>query len=193
MQQLLTGKRRFPGFEGEWRKLTLGDLVQIVYGKSPKEVIDDDGKFPIIGTGGVTGYAIKPLHSEPCVIIGRKGTIDQPQYIEKPCWPIDTTFYCIPKATCNVRWIFFIVSELNLRRYNEASGVPSLSRKSLYSIRINTPTVDEQTIISDLLNHANLKAGNIESQCMSFKEQKKALMQQLLTGKRRVRMDRDEV
>ena len=187
MQQLLTGKKRFPGFEGEWEKLSLRSIVTITYGKSPKEIFSEHGRFNVIGTGGVTGRTGEVLCSEPAVVIGRKGTIDKPQYIDQPFWAIDTTFYCTPAGNnLWIKWFYYLCKTLNLRKYNEASGVPSLSRETLYSIKLKLPTIEEQQKIATVLTNAGREIELLEQQLADLKQEKKALMQQLLTGKRRV-------
>jgi type I restriction enzyme S subunit len=93
MQQLLTGKRRFPGFNNSWKESRLQDVCKIIYGKSQKNVASEDGPYPILGTGGIVGYTRKYLYDKLSVILGRKGTIDRPSMCDKPFWAIDTTFY----------------------------------------------------------------------------------------------------
>ena len=62
----------------------LGEILTVKYGKSQKEVEDDEGKFPILGTGGVIGKTNSYLFNKPSVLIGRKGTIDKPMYMDTP-------------------------------------------------------------------------------------------------------------
>lgn len=198
MQQLLTGKKRLLDkngirFGGEWGKATLKDLVEVIYGKSPKEVINEAGTIPIYGTGGIGGYASEFLCSEVSVLIGRKGTIDKPIYIDEPFWAIDTTFYCLSKKNINLKWFFYLISNVNLKVYSEASGVPSLSRETLNSIKLLvTPYLEEQQEIAAVLSAADQEISTLQSQLDGLKQEKKALMQQLLTGKRRVQCATDE-
>ena len=189
MQQLLTGKKRFPGFEGEWGEQILSDLVKISYGKSPKDIFDKNGKYPVVGTGGVTGWSNNVMCDQASVIIGRKGTIDRPRYIEMPFWAIDTTFFCTPKKNCDIKWFSYLISSVDLRRYNEASGVPSLSRGSIGSIKALVPPIAEQQKIATALSAVDLEIETSQQELEHLKQEKKALMQQLLTGKRRVKIE----
>lgn len=188
MQQLLTGQKRFAGFTDSWSHESFESLVEINYGKSPKD-IPKEGEFPIIGTGGVVGNTSIPLHSKPAVVIGRKGTIDKPVFVTTPFWAIDTAFYCCPKPKCDIQWFYYICSNINLKTYNEASGVPSLSRETLYGISVKTPPLPEQQKIAQVLSTADAEITNLQAQLAKLKLEKKALMQQLLTGQRRVRLD----
>ena len=190
MQQLLTGKKRFPGFEGEWEKAVVKDVVSITYGKSPKDIFSPEGQFNVIGTGGVTGRTNSTICTECAVVIGRKGTIDKPQYITEPFWAIDTTFYCLPKnSDIDIHWFYFLSVILKLKQYNEASGVPSLSRETIYSIPVYVPCLNEQRKIATTLHACDKRADALHLKLTHLKQEKKALMQQLLTGKRRVKVD----
>ena len=192
MQKLLTGKKRLldkngDRFSGEWRKTSLKNLVEIIYGKSPKEVLHPKGSFPIYGTGGIGGYASEAICEEKAVLVGRKGTIDRPLYIDEPFWAIDTTFYCLPKADTHLKWFYYLICSLKLRSLSEASGVPSLSRETLYAIKVmEPPSIEEQQKIAAVLSTADQEISALQQKLIALKQEKKALMQQLLTGKRRV-------
>ena len=97
MQQLLTGKTRLPGFSGKWEVKQLGEVLTICHGKNQQEVTVVDGPYPILASGGQIGTASRPLYDKPTVLIGRKGTIDRPQYMESPFWTVDTLFYSAMK------------------------------------------------------------------------------------------------
>jgi len=84
---------RFPQFSGEWVEKRLGEVGNLKYGKGQSEIINLKGNYPIIGTGGILNYSGNYLYDKESVIIGRKGTIDKPTYINKPFWCVDTTFY----------------------------------------------------------------------------------------------------
>jgi type I restriction enzyme, S subunit len=188
MQRLLTGKVRFAGFDGEWEEVRLQDVIEINYGKSPKGIQDENGKYPIFGTGGVVGNTNKPFCHEGSVIIGRKGSIDQPQLALTPYWAIDTTFYCTPKNGTDVRWLYYFLSHKGLARYNEGSTIPSLSRTTLQRLKLKMPTPKEQQIIADLFQECDLEIELQHKRVDAINQQKKGLMQRLLTGQVRVKV-----
>lgn len=190
MQQLLTGRRRFQQFNTQWKSASLADTVEIVYGKSTKEKVRATGKFPVIGTSGVMGWSNAFLHDKLSVVIGRKGTIDKPQLLSQPFWPIDTTFYCVAKPNIDMTWFYHMIKNLNLRAYSEASGVPSLSRETLYKIKIDICELKEQQKIAAVLSNADAVIKILNTQLTYLQQEKKALMQSLLTGKRRVTLEK---
>lgn len=189
MQHLLTGKKRLPGFKGEWETLTLRNIASIAYGTSPKGIALDNGAVPIIGTGGVVGWTDQKTDDGPAIIIGRKGTIDKPQLVDGPFWAIDTAYFCKPKAGHDLVWLFYNLQSLDFRALNEASGVPSLSRETLYSVSLNTPELSEQQQIGQTLRQADAYITAFAQQLANLRQEKSALMQQLLTGKRRVKIE----
>jgi type I restriction enzyme, S subunit len=190
MQQLLTGKKRFKEFEGsEWETVRLKDITTINYGKSPKNIFSRDGQFPVYGTGGITGYTSTHIYDGESVIIGRKGTIDKVRYVSGRFWAIDTTYYLDFRQIVKAKWIYYFLSFTKLELLNEASGVPSLNRDTLYSIKINLPSLPEQEKIASILSSADTEISALEKQLAAYKQQKRGLMQQLLTGKTRVRVN----
>jgi len=186
MQKLLSGKTRFPEFGGEWTKEKIENIVHISYGKSQKEVLDSNGQIPIYGTSGIFQYANKALCDKPAILLGRKGTIDNPILVMTPFWAIDTTFYLVPLSLIDLRWLFQRLSLVSWRRYNEASGVPSLNRKTISQIKIPLPTLPEQRKIAEVLSTADQHIQHVQQKIDLLIQQKKGLMQRLLSGSVRV-------
>ena len=77
----------------DWEVKTLGDVLKIKHGRDQKQVQSTNGKYPILGTGGLMGFTDKFLYNKESVLIGRKGTIDKPRYMNTPFWTVDTLFY----------------------------------------------------------------------------------------------------
>lgn len=176
----------------DWEIKALKELCEIYYGKEQKSVVSENGQYDIYGTGGIVGRATQFIYDKPSILIGRKGTIDVPILITDPFWAIDTTYYTKMKNNVSIHWLFFKLLSIGLRRYNEASGVPSLSRENLYKIKLPVPPLPEQKAIAHLLGLMDT-AINKNNQLIAQKElRKKWLMQNLLTGKKRLRGFKDE-
>ncbi len=183
MKRLLSGKQRLPGFEGEWKEVRLGKIISIAYGKDWKNVKSSNGGIPVYGTGGLMGYAEKALFQPPAILLGRKGTIDSPIYIDEPFWAVDTTFAI--HATADIDMVFLHNKLLTIQwyRYNEASGVPSLSRNTVQGIHITIPNrCAEQRVIASVLSSADAEISVLERKLAALKEQKRFLLNNLVTG-----------
>ena len=128
-----------------YNKYTLKELATIRYGKNQKNVVSSDGSFPIYGTGGLMGYASKYLYDKPSVLIGRKGTIDKVRYVTHPFWTVDTLFYTeINDAIVIPHFLYYVLSLLNLRKYNEGTSIPSLRIETLNRLELYIPPLSEQ-------------------------------------------------
>ena len=105
----------------------LSELVNLKYGKSQKEVASPHGKYPIMGTGGIIGYASDFLYDKPSVLIGRKGSIQNVFYIDEPFWTIDTLFYTeIKESNVIPTYFFYNFKTMDLMNYDEGTTTPSL-------------------------------------------------------------------
>jgi type I restriction enzyme S subunit len=187
MQQLLTGKKRLPGFSGEWEVKKLGEILKVKHGKSQHNIIDENGEFPILATGGEIGKANTYLYNKPSVLIGRKGTIDIPQYMDTPFWTIDTLFYTEIFNNAVPKFVFYRFNLINWYSYNEASGVPSLNAKTIENIDISFPNnFLEQKAIAEILSDIDKEIEALEKNRDKYKAIKQGMMQELLTGKTRI-------
>jgi type I restriction enzyme, S subunit len=187
MQELLTGKRRLPGFKGKWGTIKLGEVLRVRHGKSQKAVASDMGIYPILASGGEIGRATQYLYNKPSVLIGRKGTIDTPQYMDNPFWSVDTLFYTeILKDNCP-KFIYYKFQIIDWYLYNEASGVPSLNARTIENIECVFPNdPKEQTAIANLLSDMDSEITSLEQKLDKYKQLKQGMMQVLLTGKVRL-------
>lgn len=139
--------------------MKLKEMLEICYGKNQREVEVEYSQIPVFGTGGIIGYASRPLYEHESVLIGRKGTIDMPFYINKPFWTIDTLFYTkINKQIIIPKYLYYSLITIGLERYSEGAAVPSLTTKTLYDIEINVPSMETQQHIVNTISSLLLKS-----------------------------------
>lgn len=187
MQQLLTGKKRLPGFSKEWKSVRLRNTLNVCHGQNQRNVEQENGVYPILGTGGEIGRTNDFLYDKPCILIGRKGSINKPMYMETPFWTIDTLFYCKIKSGYHPKFLFFKFQSINWNKYDESSGVPRLNASTIGSVDIFAPEFPEQTAIAEVLSAADREIDLLRQDIEQEKQKKKALMQLLLTGIVRVK------
>ena len=129
----------------------LRNLAFVEYGKSPNEVRDQNGIYPIYGTGGLVGRSNRFLFDQNAIVVARKGTLDNPTYVEGKYWIIDTAYATIPRDNIDAKWLYYCLSDYDLKKLNEATGVPSINRDYLYKIEFYTPTLPKQKQIAKIL------------------------------------------
>jgi type I restriction enzyme S subunit len=186
MQQLLTGQTRLPGFHGDWEVKRLGDLLTVRHGKSQHDITAPDGKYPILASGGEIGRTNTFIYDKPSVLIGRKGTIDSPQYVDSPFWTVDTLFFTEIADEADAKFVFYKFTMIRWRSYNEASGVPSLNAKTIENIEIQTPHLPEQIAIAAVLSDMDAELAVLEQRLAKTRALKQGMMQELLTGRPRL-------
>ena len=137
----------------KFNRYTLSDLATIKYGKNQKKVLSDSGTVPIFGTGGLMGFATTSLYDKPSVLIGRKGTIGKVKYVEQPFWTVDTLFYTIINTDLVIpKYLFYVMSLIDLNNYNEGTTIPSLRTETLNRLEFDIPDLEEQRKILSCLN-----------------------------------------
>ena len=185
-QALLTGKQRLPEFSGKWAKTKIGDLLTIMHGKNQHAVEDENGSYPILATGGQIGSASSFLYDKPSVLIGRKGTIDRPQFMDTPFWSVDTLFYSVIHQPNVAKYVFYRFCLIDWKSHNEASGVPSLNARTIEQIELNVPLSNEQTAIAIILTDMDTELAELETRLAKTRQLKQGMMQALLTGRIRL-------
>ena len=126
------------------------------------------------------------MYDRPSVLIGRKGTIDAPQYIDVPFWTIDTLFYTHMQDDTDAEFMYHVFSRIPWITYNEASGVPSLNASTIEAIEVDVPEGGEQRRIAAILHDFQAEIAALEAQKDKASLIKQGMMQELLTGKTRL-------
>lgn len=169
-----------------WDIEKLGDVLKIGSGRDYKHL--KDGDFPVYGTGGYMTSVNEYLYDGKSVGIGRKGTIDKPVFLNGKFWTVDTLFYTHSFKSVIPYFIFIVFQSINWRSYNEATGVPSLSKTIIEAIKIAIPPLKEQQKIAEILSTIDDKLETLQTKKSEYTQLKKGLMQKLLTGQIRVRV-----
>jgi len=134
-----------------WQQGKLGDFVEFKYGKGLPERVRSPGIYKVYGSGGVVGSHNKPLVKGPGIVVGRKGTVGSVYWENDDFFPIDTTFYALPKADIQNRFVFYLLKSLPLQEMNTDAAVPGLNRDNALRLDVNIPTADIQKDIVEFL------------------------------------------
>ena len=136
----------------DWEQRKFADVVDIGSGMDYKHL--EEGNIPVYGTGGYLLSVNKALSDDKDAIgIGRKGTIDKPYILRAPFWTVDTLFYCIPKENYDLDFTSCIFQNVDWKKKDESTGVPSLSKVIINNVETATPTMDEQQKIGEYFSN----------------------------------------
>lgn len=125
--------------------MTFDDVLVIINGRNQRAVENPNGKYPIYGSGGIMGYADSYICEADTVVIGRKGSINNPIFVEEPFWNVDTAFGLAAKREILLpRYLYYFCRSFDFERLNKAVTIPSLTKSDLLKIEIMLPTLEIQ-------------------------------------------------
>lgn len=128
------------------------EILTIINGRDYKSVLDLNGAYPICGSGGIMGYANSYLCPANTVIIGRKGNINKPIFMNQKFWNVDTAFGLVANnEILNFKYLYYFCVNYDFERHNKAVTIPSLTKKDLLNIGMALPPLaTQQHIVSEL-------------------------------------------
>ena len=150
-----------------WEQRKLGELVDVCSGRDYKHL--SEGTIPVYGTGGYMLSVNDALsYDRDAIGIGRKGTIDRPYILKAPFWTVDTLFYAIPREKVDLNYAFDIFQNIDWKKKDESTGVPSLSKTAINDIDVLAPKHDEQQIIGQFFAAIDNLITLHQRKCISF-------------------------
>jgi len=213
MQQLLTGKKRFAEFEGEWEEVPLKSLGKCITGLtySPNDITDEgilvlrssniqNGKLSFIDNVYVSKTVVDENKTQNgdilvCVRNGSKNLIGKSALINKKCsGETHGAFMTLFRS----KYPDYTFQLFQTREYyrqvhqNLGATINSINTSNLYKFKFVIPTnINELKKVASVLSSAYQEINILQQKLTHLKQEKKALMQQLLTGKRRVIVDNE--
>lgn len=217
MQKLLTRKKQFTGFDGKWEEVELGSLF-----KEVKEKVGRKNVTPhsiTAGTGFVSheekwGKDISGSQYENYTLLKKHqfsynkgnskkyacGCMYLLKHVDEIAVPnVFISFERRNSNICNEFYEQYFMANYcsrELKRYitsgARSDGLLNLSKADFFSVRLPYPTIEEQQKIASVLSAADNEITAHQKQLNALKQQKKGLMHQLLTGKKRVKLDEPE-
>ena len=173
-----------------WEVKKIKAFAKINNGLDYKAVIAEEG-YPVYGSGGQFAYANTYLYDGEAVLLGRKGTIDKPLYINDKFWTVDTMFYSVCNNKVSTKFFYYCCcSIIPFQYYSTSTALPSMTQSDILNHKVTFPSLKEQYQIADYLDKQTakidqaiaLKTAHIEK----LKEYKSVLINDVVTGKVRV-------
>ena len=132
-----------------WCLCYFGDIAAVINGKNQSKVENPNGKYPIYGSGGIMGRADDYICPENCTIIGRKGSINNPIFVEEKFWNVDTAFGLSPSEAVLPRFLFYFCEYFDFTTLDSSTTLPSLTKTNIQQIIFALPPIEEQKRILD--------------------------------------------
>ena len=128
------------------------DVLTIINGRNQKKVENPNGKSPIYGSGGIMGYADDYLCGSETVVLGRKGSINKPTYVETPFGNVDTAFgLSANRDVLLPKYLYYFCKAFDFEKLNTTVTIPSLTKANLLNVQIPLPSLSKQGEIVEIL------------------------------------------
>ena len=169
-----------------WEVQSLGDLVEFVYGSALRSDERNGGSIPVFGSNGQVGWHDKRLVKGPGVIVGRKGNPGVITWSQGDFFPIDTTFYVVPKGNMSMRFLFFALSHQNLPSIAADSAVPGLNRNIAYMNRQLVPSAAVMRTFDSQADAMLSRIARNKDEANTLAGLRDALLRKLVSGEIRI-------
>ncbi|MCG5043819.1 restriction endonuclease subunit S [Enterobacteriaceae bacterium 155047] len=191
MQQLLTGKRYVPEFSKGWKEVYLGDIAKITTGSSNRQDSQLSGKYTFFDRSEDIRSSDRYLFDGEAIIVPGEGQDFIPKYFFGKFDLHQRTYAIMDFPTCDGKYLFYAIHYFRAHFLSQAVGstVKSLRLPMFQKMKLHLPTLAEQKKIALILSNADQEIELQQQKLNHLKQEKKALMQQLLTGKRRVKVE----
>lgn len=134
-----------------WEVAAFKRRISINNGRDYKEFQDDE-IYPVMGSGGCFAYCSKYMYDGEALLLGRKGTIDKPLYINGKFWTVDTMFYAIPNKDLDCKFAYYLAITFPFNLYSTSTALPSMTQTDLGNNPVAFPPLVEQQAIASYLD-----------------------------------------
>ena len=169
-----------------WEVRKLKFMARIKNGLDYKHIETNDTGYPVVGSGGQFSFASNYLFDGESILLGRKGTIDKPKYLNGKYWVVDTSFYTKVFKTTSVKFFYYCcLSLIKFDYYATSTALPSMTQTDLNNNFLFFPPTLEQQKIASFLDDKSQKIEqfikNKQRLIELLEEEKKALITEAVT------------
>lgn len=170
----------------EWDIVQARRYVSVNHGSDPKTL----GDIPVYGSGSISFKTCGEYKEGPTVLLGRKGTLNVPQYITGKYWNVDTAFDVTVNEDIDLRFYYYLATCFDYMFYSSQTAVPSMTQSNYLSMKLPVPRINEQQCIVSLLDTKCAEIDRIIEKKEQLIEElgsyKKSIIYEYVTGKKEV-------
>ncbi len=182
-----SGARWIGNIPSDWTTAPVKYYFTIENGSDPKT---EDGDTPVYGSGSKSFKTCVEFKKGPTVLLGRKGTVNIPQYVEGKYWNVDTAFNTKAKGGYDLKLFYYAAQCFDYENYSTQTALPSMTQHDYYNFRLPLMPEEEQSKIvafldkkcSEISEAIDMKKG----QLLQLDIYKKSIIYEYVTGKKRV-------
>lgn len=192
MQQLLTGKKRLPGFAFEVEKTNIKAISTYSVSTISQTMLESyEGKqlYPIFNANSIAGHVDFYENECPYISIIKDGAgIGRVRLCEAKSSTIGTMGCIHARKGISIIFLYYLLEQVDFNKYSNGSTIPHLYYKDYSCEKVRIPDIKEQAAIAEVLSTADREIELLQQDIEQEKQKKKALMQLLLMGIVRVKI-----
>ena len=170
-----------------WGVKSLGEVIELAYGKALKAAARKGGPIPVYGSNGQVGWHDKKLVTGPGIVVGRKGNPGVITWVQSDFFPIDTTFYVVPKeGKHSLHFLFYALERQGLADLTADSAVPGLNRNLAYMNKLLIPDDMTTESFNDYAKTLFARRYQLEEEARTLAALRDTLLPKLISGELRV-------
>ena len=186
---------RFPGHEGVrfvnglpegWGVKKIGEVVRLQRGHDLPIASVEYGIYPVVGSSGVIANHKTPTTKPPVIVLGRSGSVGNPQYYNCDCWVHNTAIYA-KEIYGEPLWVFYMLCQIDYLSLVGGSAVPTLNRNHVEARKILVPDRTLQVRFDSFVSKLFLEKSNLQQQSQNLARQRDLLLPRLMSGKLEVK------
>ena len=187
MQELLTGRRRLPGFSAAWVAKRIDKVAPLQRGFDLTHSEVKPGPYPVAYSNGIANHHAEFKAKGPGIATGRSGTIGNVHYIESDYWPHNTSLFVTNFHGNDPKFVYYLFQHTKLAQFSTGSGVPTLNRNDVHAHVVQIPQAhEEQSAIAQALTDMDTEITALEARREKTRLIKRGMMQELLSGRVRL-------
>lgn len=167
-----------------WDIAPLKRFLDIQNGADHKHIEQAEG-YPVIGSGGQFAFASEYMHDGESILLGRKGTIDKPLYVNEKFWTVDTMYWSKVAADASGRFAYYATLTIPFGYYSTNTALPSMTKGVLSAHAVARPPLPEQQTIAVFLGRETAKidalVGEQEKLVALLKEKRQSVISHAVT------------
>ena len=171
----------------KWTVIPVKYCFDIENGSDPKT---DYGDTPVYGSGSKSFKKCVEFKKGPTVLLGRKGTVNIPQYVTGNYWNVDTAFNTKPKGNYDLKLFYYAACSFDYENYSTQTALPSMTQSNYYNFKLPLMSQDEQeqivTFLDDKCTEIDESINSKQGQITKLDTYKKSIIYEYVTGKKRV-------
>jgi type I restriction enzyme S subunit len=165
-----------------WSVTTLGEMATLQRGFDLPAAERAHGSVPVVASTGIVGMHDETRVSGPGVVIGRSGSIGQPQFIPTDFWPLNTTLWVGDFHRNDPHYVYYLLKQMDFSRFNSGTGVPTLNRNHVHPLPVLMPPPELRSRFGEVVKpmFAALRCHQEESRTLA--SIRDALLPKLISG-----------